>query len=192
MLAMGESFVVYSIIDFVVDNYFPVLHELEGEVDNLEAALFSNSAGRLDIERIYGLRHQLRLMRRAVQPLQEVCNRIMRFDVPLIDQSMHAYFRDVQDHVIKVVEGIDNLVDLISAGLEANLLLTSVQQNSTIKIFSVAAVVLMPPTLIASIYGMNFKNIPELEWVFGYPAALTLMLVVAVLPYLFFKWMRWL
>jgi len=192
MLAMGESFVVYSIIDFVVDNYFPALHELESEVDNLEAALFSSSMGRPDIERIYELRHELRLMRRAIQPLQEVCNRIMRFDVPLIDQSMHPYFRDVQDHVIRVVEGIDNLIDLISAGLEANLLLTSVQQNSTIKIFSVAAVVLMPPTLVASIYGMNFRNIPELEWAFGYPAALSLMLIVAVLPYLLFRWMKWL
>ena len=192
MLAMGESFVVYSIIDFVVDNYFPALHELESEVDNLEEALFSSSVGRLDIERIYGLRHELRLMRRAIQPLQEVCNRIMRFDVPLIDQSMHAYFRDIHDHVIQVVEGIDNLVDLISAGLEAHLLLTSVQQNSTIKIFSVAAVVLMPPTLVASIYGMNFRNIPELEWAFGYPAALSVMLIVAVLPYLLFRWMKWL
>jgi magnesium transporter len=192
MLAMGESFVVYSIIDFIVDNYFPVLHELESEVDTLEEGLVSNSIGRSDIERIYELRHELRLLRRAVQPLQEVCSRIMRFDVPLIDQSMHAYFRDVQDHVIQVVEGIDNLVDLISSGLEANLLLTSVQQNATIKIFSVAAVVLMPPTLVASIYGMNFRNIPELEWAFGYPAALSLMLIVAVLPYLFFRWMRWL
>src|SRR5262245_30949903 len=192
MLAMGESFVVYSIIDFVVDNYFPVLHELESEVDNLEDTLFSTTADRLDIERIYGLRHDLRVMRRAVQPLQEVCNRIMRFDVPLIDQAMHPYFRDVQDHVIRVVERIDNLTDLISGALEANLLLTSVQQNSTIKIFSVAAVVLMPPTLVASIYGMNFRNIPELDWGFGYPAALILMLIVAILPYLFFKWMRWL
>jgi magnesium transporter len=192
MLAMGESFVVYSIIDFVVDNYFPVLHALEGEVDNLEDTVFSNSADLLDIERIYGLRHDLRLMRRALQPLQEVCNRIMRFDVPLIDQSMHPYFRDVQDHVIQVVERIDNLVELISAALEANLLLTSVQQNSTIKIFSVAAVVLMPPTLVASIYGMNFRNIPELDWGFGYPAALVLMLIVAILPYLFFRWMKWL
>jgi len=192
MLAMGESFVVYSIIDFIVDNYFPALHELEGEVDSLEEALFSSSIGRLDVERIYELRHELRLLRRAVQPLQEVCNRIMRFDVPLIDQSMHPYFRDVQDHVIQVVEGIDNLIDLISAGLEANLLLTSVQQNSTIKIFSVAAVVLMPPTLVASIYGMNFRNIPELEWAFGYPAALSLMLIVAILPYLLFRWMKWL
>jgi magnesium transporter len=117
---------------------------------------------------------------------------MMRFDVPLIDQAMYAYFRDVQDHVIRLVESIDNLRDLLGAALEANLLLSSLEQNNIIKIFSVAAVVLMPPTLVASIYGMNFKHIPELEWPFGYPGALALMLAVAVLPYLIFKWRKWL
>ena len=192
MLAMGESFVVYSIMDFIVDHYFPIIHELEGEVDALEDAVFSRVSTGPNIERIYELRHDLLLMRRAVQPLQEMCNRMMRFDVPLIDQAMYPYFRDVQDHVIRLVESIDNLRDLLASALEANLLLSSVEQNNTIKIFSVAAVVLMPPTLIASIYGMNFKNMPELEWAYGYPAALVLMLVVAVLPYFFFKWKKWL
>src|SRR6266568_877084 len=192
MLSMGESFVVYSIMDFVVDNYFPVLHELEGELDALEATIFSHASGQPDIERIYELRHELLTMRRAVQPLQEVCNRLMRFDAPLIDHTMHPYFRDVQDHVIRVVEGIDNLLDLVTAAMEANLLLTSVQQNNIIKIFSVVAVVLMPPTLVASIYGMNFKSMPELEWPGGYPMALALMVVVAILPSLLFRWKKWL
>ena len=145
-----------------------------------------------NIERIYDIRHELLLLRRAVQPLQEMCNRMMRFDAPLIDQAMHPYFRDIQDHVIRLVENIDNLRDLLAAGLEAHLLLSSVEQNKIIKIFSVAAVVLMPPTLVASIYGMNFKSMPELEWPHGYLMALALMLVVAVLPYLFFKWKKWL
>src|SRR5215475_10550134 len=168
MLAKGESFVVYSVMDFIVDNYFPILHQLESEVDTLEDAVFSRKSTQPNIERIYELRHELLLLRRAVQPLQEVCNRIMRFDVTLIDQAMHPYFRDIQDHVIRLVE------------------------NNIIKIFSVAAVVLMPPTLVASVYGMNFKNMPELDWLFGYPMALVIMLVVAVLPYLFFKWRGWL
>lgn len=192
MLSMGESFVVYSVMDFIVDHYFPILHELEGEVDALEEAVFSRSSNQSRIARIYDLRHELLLLRRAVQPLQEVCNRMMRFDVPLIDQAMYPYFRDVQDHVIRLVELIDNLRDLLGAALEANLLLSSVEQNNIIKIFSVAAVVLMPPTLVASIYGMNFRNMPELEWPLGYPGALALMLTVAVLPYLFFKWKKWL
>jgi magnesium transporter len=192
MLAMGEGFVVYSIMDFVVDNYFPILQELESEVDALEDTIFSRTSEQPNIERIYELRHELLLLRRAVQPLQEMCNRIMRFDVPLIDQAMHPYFRDIQDHVIRLVENIDNLRDLLAAGLEAHLLLSSVEQNKIIKIFSVAAVVLMPPTLVASIYGMNFKSMPELEWPHGYFIALVLMLIVGVLPYLFFKWKKWL
>jgi magnesium transporter len=191
MLAMGEGFVVHSIMDFVVDNYFPILQELESEVDALEDAIFSRS-DQPNIERIFEIRHELLLLRRAVQPLQEMCNRMMRFDVPLIDQAMHPYFRDIQDHVIRLVENIDNLRDLLAAGLEAHLLLSSVEQNKIIKIFSVAAVVLMPPTLVASIYGMNFKSIPELEWSHGYFMALALMVIVAVLPYLFFKWKKWL
>ena len=192
MLAMGEGFVVYSIMDFIVDHYFPILQELESEVDALEDAVFSRTSDQLNIERIYELRHELLLLRRAVQPLQEMCNRMMRFDVPVIDQAMHPYFRDIQDHVIRLVESIDNQRDLLGASLEAHLLLSSVEQNNIIKIFSVAAVVLMPPTLVASIYGMNFKNMPELDWPYGYSVALALMVTVGVLPYLFFKWKKWL
>jgi magnesium transporter len=192
MLALGESFVVYSVMDFVVDSYFPIIHEMEGEVDALEDSVFARTSTGPNIERIYELRHDLLVMRRAVQPLQEMCNRMMRFDVPLIDQAMHPYFRDVQDHVIRLVERIDNLRDLLASALEANIMLSQVEQNNTIKIFSVAAVVLMPPTLVASIYGMNFKNIPELEFAYGYPIALVVMVLVAVLPYWFFKWKKWL
>jgi magnesium transporter len=193
MLTLGEGFVVYSIMDFIVDNYFPILQELESEVDALEDAVFSRTSDRPNVERIYEVRHELLLLlRRAVQPLQEMCNRMMRFDVPLIDQTMHPYFRDIQDHVIRLVESIDDLRDLLAASLEAHLLFSSVEQNNIIKIFSVAAVVLMPPTLIASIYGMNFKSMPELEWRYGYITALVLMVVAAVVPYLFFKWKRWL
>jgi magnesium transporter len=169
MLAMGEGFVVYSIMDFIVDKYFPILQELESEVDALEDTIFSRTSNRPNVERIYEVRHELLLLRRAVQPLQEMCNRMMRFDVPLIDQAMHPYFRDIEDHVIRLVESIDDLRDLLTAALEAHLLLSSAEQNNIIKIFSVAAVVLMPPTptLIASVYGMNFKSMTELEWRYG-------------------------
>ena len=192
MLAMGESFVVYSIMDFIVDRYFPIIHQLEGEVDALEDAVFSRAQTKPNIERIYELRHDLLLMRRAVQPLQEICNRVMRFDIALIEEPMYPYFRDVQDNVIRLIDAIDNMRDLLASALEANIMLSQVEQNNTIKIFSVAAVVFMPPTLVASIYGMNFKNIPELEFAYGYPGALFLMVLVAVVPYWFFKWKKWL
>src|SRR5258708_1838972 len=180
MLAMGESFVVYSIIDFVVDNYFPVLHELETEADMLEEEVFAHRSDRADVARIYDVRHELLLLRRAVQPLQEVCNRIMRYDVPLIDQAMNAYFRDIQDHVIQVMESIDNLRDLLASALEANMLLLSLAQNDVTKKLTGWAAILSIPLAIASVYGMDFKWMPELEAPYGYP--ITMAAILAFLP----------
>jgi magnesium transporter len=188
MLAMGESFVVYSIIDFIVDNYFPVLHELEAEADALEDEVFAHRSDPTDVERIYELRHELLLLRRAVQPLQEVCSRIMRFDVPLINHAMNDYFRDIQDHTIRVVEGIDNLRDLLNAALEANLLLVSLAQNQVTKTLTGWAAILSIPLAIASIYGMNFKNMPELEQPYGYPIVMAVMF--SVCGYLFYRFRR--
>jgi magnesium transporter len=188
MLAMGESFVVYSIIDFIVDNYFPVLHDLEAEADALEDEVFAHRSDPTDVERIYELRHELLLLRRAVQPLQEVCNRIMRFDVPLIDHAMNDYFRDIQDHVIRVVEGVDNLRDLLGSALEANMLLVSLAQNQVTKTLTGWAAILSIPLAIASIYGMNFKNMPELEQPYGYPVVMTIM--IGLCGYLFYRFRR--
>jgi Mg2+ and Co2+ transporters len=192
MLAMGEGFVVYSIMDFVVDNYFPILQELESEVDALEDTIFSRTSDQPNIERIYEIRHELLLLRRAVQPLQEMCNRMMRFDAPLIDQAMHPYFRDIQDHVIRLVENIDNLRDLLAGGLEAHLLLSSVEQNKIIKIFSVAGGGADAADADRLDLWHELQNMPELEWPHGYFIALVLMVIVAVLPYLFFRWKKWL
>ena len=188
MLAMGESFVVYSIIDFIVDNYLPVLHALEAEADALEEEVFSSRTDRADVERIYELRHELLLLRRAAQPLQEVCNRIMRYDVPLIDHAMNDYFRDIQDHVIRVVECIDNLRDLLTAALEANLLLVSLAQNDVTRKLTGWAAILSIPLAIASIYGMNFKWMPELEAPYGYPVVMTT--IIGLCGFLFYRFRR--
>lgn len=188
MLAMGESFVVYSVIDFIVDNYFPVLHELEAEADKLEEEVFSSKTDKADVERIYELRHELLLLRRAVQPLQEVCNRIMRFDVPLIDHAMNDYFRDIQDHVIHVLEGIDNLRALLTDALEANLLLVSLAQNQVTKSLTGWAAILSIPLAIASIYGMNFKWMPELEQPYGYPTVMVIM--AGLCSYMYYRFRR--
>src|SRR3954465_668192 len=188
MLAMGERFVVYSIIVFIVDNYFPVLHELEAEADTLEEEVFAHRSDPTDVERIYELRHELLLLRRAAQPLQEVCNRIMRYDVPLIDHAMNDYFRDIQDHVIRVVEGIDNLRDLLNSALEANLLLVSLAQNQVTKTLTGWAAILSIPLAIASIYGMNFKWMPELELPYGYPTVMAVMF--GICGYMFYRFRR--
>jgi len=188
MLSRGESFVIYSVMDFVVDNYFPVLHELEAEVDALENSVFSQDSARLDVARVFELRHELLLMRRAVLPLQEVCNGLIRFDVTLIAPEMRAYFRDVQDHVIRVVESIDNLRELLKGALEANLLLASVQQNDVTKQLAAWAAILAVPTAIAGIYGMNFKYMPELDYPAAYPIVLTF--IAGLCGYLYYRFKR--
>lgn len=188
MLSKGESFVIYSVMDFIVDNYFPVLHELEAEVDALEDSVFSKNSARLDVERVFELRHELLLMRRAVLPLQEVCSSLIRFDVTLIAPEMRAYFRDVQDHVIRVVESIDNLRELLKGALEANLLLASVQQNDVTKQLAAWAAILAVPTAIAGIYGMNFKYMPELDYPAAYP--IVLVVIAGLCGFLYFRFKR--
>src|SRR5918912_1904658 len=128
-------------------------------------------------------------LRRAVSPLLDVCTRIMRFDAPsLIDRAMHPYFRDVQDHVIRVTESIDSLRELLTAALEANLLLASVQQNDVTKKLAGWAAILAVPTAIAGIYGMNFEHMPELHWAYGYPAVLGVIAVTCI--YLYYRFRR--
>jgi magnesium transporter len=131
-------------------------------------------------------------MRRAIQPLQEVCSRIMRFDVPMIDADMHAYFRDVQDHVIRVVESIDNLREVLNSALEANLLLASIQQNDVTKKLAAWAAILAVPTAIAGIYGMNFDYMPELKHPLGYPAILVAIFGLSGWLFLRFRRAGWL
>lgn len=191
MLAMGEIFAVYSVMDFIVDNYFPVLHALEAEIDALEDHVFKQRTTRADIERIYELRHELMTLRRAIQPLGEVCARMMRFDTPLVEERMQPYFRDVQDHVLRVVELIDGLRELLTSALEANLLFASLRQSEDMRRFAGWAAILAVPTAIAGVYGMNFEDMPELRQPWGYPLVLGIIVAACLLLYWRFRRAGW-
>ena len=188
MLKKGEDFVIYSIMDFVVDNYFPVVDAIETEVESLEDALFDKPFDRKTVERIYTLKRDLLALRRIVSPLIEMTNRMMRFDVPVIDRHSHPYFRDVHDHAIRVSDTIDVQRELLTWALEANLLLASVSQSEVMKKLAGWAAILAVPTAIAGIYGMNFDNMPELGWQYGYFAVLGI--TVAVCGYLYYRFRR--
>ena len=188
LLRKGEDFVLYSLIDFIVDNYPPVIDALELEVETLEESVFKDTFDRGSIERIYDLKADLIALRRSVVPLADVTTRLMRFDVSLIDSDTHPYFRDVHDHVVRVAESIDNLREVLTAALEANLLLSSVQQNEVTKRLAGWAAILAVPTAVAGIYGMNFRYMPELEWVWGYP--LTLLGIGGICGYLYYRFHR--
>ena len=185
LLRKGEDFVLYSLIDFIVDNYPPVIDMLELEVEALEESVFKNTFDRGSIERIYDLKADLIALRRSVGPLADMTTRLMRFDVSLIDSDTHPYFRDVHDHVVRVAESIDSLREVLTSALEANLLLSSVQQNEVTKLLAGWAAILAVPTAVAGIYGMNFKYMPELDWIWGYP--LTLLGIGGICGYLYYR-----
>ena len=154
-------------MDFVVDNYFPIATAMQDEVGAIEGRIFQDAFDQGSIERIYDLRSDLLTLRHVVSPLVEICNRMIRFDVPLIDRDTHLYFRDVYDHAVKIDETLGTQRELLTSALEANLLLASVRQNEVMKKLGAWGAILAVPTAIAGIYGMNFEHMPELHWRFG-------------------------
>jgi magnesium transporter len=187
-LRKGEDFVIYALIDFIVDNYMPALEAMETEVEEMEAELFDQSPSAGLIERIYQSRRDLLALRRCVAPLMDICARIMRTEVPIIDTDTFPYFRDVSDHAIRITESIDTLREILHAALDAKLLLATYRQNEVVKKLASWAAILAVPTAVAGIYGMNFEFMPELHWRFGYP--IIVAAIGAVCAYLYYRFRK--
>ena len=192
LMVKGPVFVLYSIMDFIVDQYFPLVDTYEDKLAELEDNVFQQTLPRETTERIYQLKRDLIEVKRAIAPLVDVCNRLVRGDVPLVPEDSRVYFRDVYDHVIRINEMVDTLRELLSAALEANLSLVSVSQNEAMKRLAGWAAIVAVPTMIAGVYGMNFKFMPELDWYLGYPVALTVMVGTCAFLYYKFKRSGWL
>jgi magnesium transporter len=192
LLKKGPGFVLYALMDFVVDNYFPIVDQLEEQLEALEEEIFGGNYRRETTERIYDLKRELLGLKRAVSPLIDICNRLTRFDSTLIDAESRPYFRDVYDHVVRINETVDNLRELLNGALEANLSLISVAQNEVTKKLASWAAILALPTMIFGIYGMNFDVMPELRWTFGYPVVMGTTLAACLGLYTYFKKTGWL
>jgi magnesium transporter len=192
LLRKGPGFVLYALMDCIVDRYFPVVDGLEEQLDALEEQIFGGEPDRAAIERIYDLKRDLLLARRAVAPLVDICNRLLRFDNAVIPEDTRPYFRDIYDHVIRINESLDTLRELVTSALEAKLSLISVGQSEVTKKLAAWAAILALPTMVAGIYGMNFEFMPELHWRFGYFAITGGMGVACALLYWRFKRAGWL
>ncbi len=192
LLRLGESAVMYAILDFVGDNYFPIIDNITEELEVIEDDIFSSMPAREKIERTYRLRAGLLHMRHAVSPMIEICNQLRRHNFPGRSSAIKPYLRDVNDHVLLVNEAIGDLRERLTAAFEASLLLSTARQNDIVKKLGSWAAILAVPTAVAGIYGMNFKNMPELEWSFGYPASLLLMLAICCSLYYCFRRAAWL
>jgi magnesium transporter len=192
LLSKGPGFALYAIMDSIVDQYFPVIEALEEELVALEEKIFAKQSGRETTFDIYHLKRQLMEVKRAVSPLIEICNRLMRFDLKVIPEDTQPYFRDIYDHVVRINEMVDNARELLGTALDANFSLISISQNDVSKRFAGWAAIIGVPTMIAGIYGMNFEHMPELHWAFGYPLALAFTFGSALVLYFVFKRSGWL
>lgn len=192
LLTKGPGFVLYALMDFVVDQYFPIVETLEEELEAVEESIFASEYDRETTGRIYRLKRELLELKRAVSPLVDVCNRLMRFDNVFIPEDTRPYFRDVYDHAMRINEMIDTVRELLTTALEAHLSLVSVSQNQDTRRLAAWAAIIAVPTMIAGIYGMNFDFMPELKWQYGYAVAVLAMAVTCAGLFVGFKRSGWL
>lgn len=192
LLSKGPAFALYAVMDSIVDQYFPVIEALEQELIEVEEEIFGKKPTRGTTQRIYELKRELLEVKRAITPLIDICNRLMRFDIKLVPDDTRPYFRDVYDHTLRINEMLDNTRELVTAALEANFSLTSISQSEVSKKFAGWAAIIGVPTMIAGIYGMNFEAMPELHWEYSYPVVLVVTFCLCLVLYIFFKKSDWL
>ena len=185
-LARGADFLLYTLLDLVVDGYFPILDKMEDEIDRLEDRLLGRARVK-NVNELLVLKRSFVHIRRAVAPQREVSNQLTRHDFPFIRPENLVYFRDVYDHLLRIIEEVDTLRDILSGALEIYLASTSNQLNVTMKRLTAWGTIFVVITAIAGIYGMNFRHMPELEWHYGYYAALVLMGLISLSLYFYFK-----
>jgi magnesium transporter len=187
----GVGFLLYSLLDSLVDGYFPVLDDISERADSLEETIILAGQPGLQAE-ILQLRRDLLMIRRVVGPERDVMNILVRRDPPLFTGKEIVYFQDVYDHLLRISDSVDIYRDMLSSVLDANLTMVSYTLNVVVKRLTSSSIILMSMSLIAGIYGMNFVFMPELDWRLGYPFALALMAIVATIEFFIFKRIDWL
>jgi magnesium transporter len=192
-LRLGSCYVLYALMDAVVDRYFPVLDQLEAELEDVEKRIFVvNSEPRANIEALYSLKQRLMTLKHAVTPLLEGVSNLSGARVPSMVSGLREYFRDIYDHLQRLNQTIESNRDTVTAATSVNLSMIAMQENETMKRLTAYAALIAIPTLVVGIYGMNFVDMPELHWRYGYPLCMSVMAALdGYLVYRFRK-ARWL
>ena len=192
LLKHGAAYVFYALMDAVVDRYFPILDALESELEQIEEQIFLRNTARSNIEALYALKRRLMTLKHAVDPLMEAVSKLYGGRVPQICSGMGEYFRDVFDHLQRLHATIEGIRDMQTTAIQVNLGMISLNETEVTKKLAAWAAIIGVPTMIAGIYGMNFKNMPELEWVWGYPVSIAVMAAIDFWLYFQFKKVKWL
>jgi magnesium transporter len=182
---------LYELLDAIVDDYFPVIDQLAERVEDIEEQIFARFSEDA-LQDVFALKRDLLAARRIVAPERDVLNVLIRREVPIFERTTILYLQDVYDHIVRITDSIDTYRDLLSSALDAFLSVQSNRLNQIVKVLTIASIILMSDALIAGIYGMNFEFMPEQDWVFGYPWALGLMLLITIGLIGFFRWRKWL
>ena len=186
----GADYLLYALVDAIVDQYFAVLEALGEKIEALQDLVVSDPKPET-LQQIHALKRQLLFLRRAVWPLREAMNGLSRSECPLLQEPTKVFFRDVYDHVVQIVDTIETLREMVSACLDIYLSSISYRLNAVMKVLTIITTIFMPLTFIVGVYGMNFEHMPELQWKWGYPAVLGVMAVVGVGMLVAFKKKRW-
>ena len=188
LLRHGSGYVLYALMDAIVDRYFPTIDTLEEELEQIEERIFAGGAARTHVEALYGIKQKLVILKHAVAPLLEATSKLHGGRVPQICAGMGEYFRDVYDHLARLNQSIDSIRDMVTMAMSVHLSLSTMQENETTKRLAAYAALVAVPTMIAGLYGMNFENMPELRWNLGYPV--TLLVMAAIDIYLFYRFRK--
>jgi len=187
----GSDYLLYTLVDAVVDRYFSVLEVLGEKIESLQEQVMADPKPET-LKDIHALKRQLLFVRRAVWPLREAISGVSRSDSPYLHEATNVFFRDVHDHVVQIADTIETLREMVSASLDIYLSSVSYRLNAVMRVLTVITTIFMPLSFIAGIYGMNFEHMPELKWEWGYPIALGVMGVVAAGMLIGFRRRKWL
>ncbi len=192
LLKLGAGFVSYALMDAVVDRYFPIVNELEADLEAVESQIFNENSARWNIERLYALKHRSSTIRHAVVPLLEVAGKLHGGRVPAPCMNSKEYFRDVHDHLERINGAIDAVRDTIATAIQVNLSLVTIEDSAVVKRLAAWAAIFAASTAMAGIWGMNFEGMPELKWEYGYPFALGMIGATACVLFWQFRRRGWL
>jgi magnesium transporter len=192
LLRQGAGFVLYALMDATVDRYFPIADSLESELDEIEEQIFTKGAARANIRGLYAMKSRVMQLKHAVTPLLEDTGKLFGSRVPAVCSSGREYFRDVHDHLSRINTSIDNVREMIGTAIQVNLSMVAIEESEDNKKLAAWAGIFAVATALAGIWGMNFKLMPELDWEYGYPVALSIITLGSLLLYLRFKRAGWL
>ncbi len=188
LLRQGSAFVFYALMDAVVDRYFHVVDALESELEIIEEQIFAKGSERANLERLYGLKHKVMVLKHAVAPLMEAAGKLYGGRVPPVCSRTQEYFRDVYDHLYRINTSVESIRDTLATAIQVNLSMVAIDESEVNKKLAAWAAIFAVATAFAGIWGMNFEHMPELKWEYGYYCALAL--TASVCGYLYYRFRR--